>query len=303
MENDDVAKAAHRPTAVAFDVPRGACDCHAHVFCNPQQFSLSPERTYTPEPASVNELRALHEEIHVDRVVLVNSLIYGSSNACLVEALRQLGPRARGIAIIDDQTSDAQLDDLHRAGVRGIRVNLESFGVANPLIARRRFQAAVRRVAGRDWHVQVYSRVSVVQALHDDVMAAPMPVVFDHFAHASPTLGVSEAGFGVLLNLLRAGKGYVKISAAYRISADSPDYRDVTPLVKALVAANPERVLWGTDWPHPDSSQAPGRRAMDTAPPYPVDDARLFNQLPVWVPNERVRRTILVDNPRLLYGF
>lgn len=298
-----LATAAQPTTAVNFSVPLGACDCHTHVFCDPKRFPFWSGRTYTPETASVNELRALHRALQVDRVVLVNSLVYSSNNACMVDALWQLGPRARGIALIDDQTSNAQLDELDRKGVRGIRLNFESFGVPEPDIARQRFRAAVKQLAGRNWHIQIYSRLSVVQALHDDVMAAPMPIVFDHFAQASASLGVAQSGFDALLKLLRAGKAYVKISAAYRISTESPEYHDVTPLAKALIAANPERVLWGTDWPHPDSSQVAGRRATDIAPLYQIDDGCLFNQLPVWVPDPNVRRTILVENPEKLYGF
>ncbi len=128
-------------------------------------------------------------------------------------------------------------------------------------------------------------------------------MVFDHFAEARASLGTAQPGFNALLELIRAGKAYVKISGAYRISTQAPDYDDVTPLAKALVAANPQRILWGTDWPHPDSSQVPGRQATDIAPLYQIDDGRLFNRLPLWVPDPNVRRTILVENPAKLYGF
>lgn len=221
----------------------------------------------------------------------------------MVDALRQLGHRARGIALIDDHTSDAQLGALAAAGVRGIRLNFVDLGVPDPAIVRQRFQGAVKRLTGRDWHIQIYSGLSVVEALQEDVMAAPLPVVFDHFASARASLGVSQAGFDVLVKLIRSGKAYAKISAAYRVSDHAPEYPDVTPLAQALIAANHERVLWGTDWPHPDSSRVPGRQAFDIAPLLQIDDGRLFNQLPLWAPDENVRRTILVDNPARLYGF
>ena len=134
-------------------------------------------------------------------------------------------------------------------------------------------------------------------------MAAPLPVVFDHFVGACASLGVSQSSFAVLVKLIRSGKAYVKISAAYRISDHAPEYSDVTPLAQALIAANPQRILWGTDWPHPDSSRVPGRRASDIAPLLQIDDGRLFNQLPVWAPDENVRKAILVENPARLYGF
>jgi predicted TIM-barrel fold metal-dependent hydrolase len=288
---------------VGFKVPRGACDCHTHVFGDPQRFAFWSGRTYTPETATVTETRALHRALHVERIVIVNSLVYGTDNSCMVDALRQLGHRARGVALIDEHTSDAQLDDLAHAGVRGIRLNFVDLGVPDPAIVRQRFQAAVKRLAGRDWHIQIYSKLSVVEALQDEVMAAPLPVVFDHFAGAQACLGVSQPGFDVLMKLIRSGKAYVKISGAYRVSDRAPEYPDVTPLAQAMIAANPQRVLWGSDWPHPDSSRVPGRRAIDIAPLLQIDDGRLFNQLPVWARDEKVRGIILVENPARLYGF
>ena len=297
------AAAAQPGTPVSFKVPRGACDCHTHVFCDPRRFAFWSGRTYTPETAIVNETRALHRALHVQRIVLVNSLVYGSDNSCMVDALRQLGHRARGIALIDEHTSDAQLDALAHAGVRGIRLNFVDLSVPDPVIVRQRFQTAVKRLAGRGWHIQIYSNLSVVEALQEDVLAAPLPVVFDHFAGARASLGVSQPGFDVLVKLIRSGKAYVKISAAYRVSDRAPEYSDVMPLAQALIAANPKRILWGTDWPHPDSSRVPGRRPIDTAPLLQIDDGRLLNQLPVWAPNENARKTILVENPSTLYGF
>lgn len=297
------AAAAQPATPVSFKVPRGACDSHTHIFCDPQRFPFWSGRTYTPETATVNETRALHRALHLERIVLVNSLVYGTDNSCMIDALRQLGRRARGIALIDEHTSDAQLDAMAHAGVRGVRLNFVDLGVPDPGIVRQRFQTAVRRLAGRHWHIQIYSNLSVVEALQEDVLAAPLPVVFDHFAGARASLGVSQPGFDVLVKLIRSGKAYVKISAAYRVSDRAPEYSDVMPLAQALIAANRERVLWGTDWPHPDSSRVPGRRAIDMAPLLQIDDGRLFNQLPVWAPDENVRRTILVENPARLYGF
>jgi predicted TIM-barrel fold metal-dependent hydrolase len=298
-----LAAAAQPATSVSFKVPRGACDCHTHVFCDPHRFPFWSGRTYTPETATVNETRALHRALHVERIVLVNSLVYGTDNSCMIDALRQLGHRARGIALIDDHKSDTELDALAHIGVRGIRLNFVDLGVPDPALVRQRFQAAVKRLAGRDWHIQIYSNLSGVEALQDDVMAAPLPVVFDHFAGARASLGVSQPGFDVLVKLIRSGKAYAKISAAYRVSDRPPEYSDVTPFAQALIAANRQRVLWGTDWPHPDSSRVPGRRAIDIAPLLQVDDSRLFNQLLVWAPDENVRRTILVENPARLYGF
>ena len=297
------ATATQPATPVSFKVPTGACDCHTHIFGDPQRFAFWSGRPYTPETATVNETRALHRALHIERIVIVNSLVYGTDNSCMVDALRQLGHRARGIALIDDNTSDAQLDALAQTGVRGIRLNFVTLGVPEPSTVRQQFQTAVRQLRGRHWHIQIFAGLPVIVELRDEIMASPLPVVFDHFGGARASLGISQPGFDRLVNLIRSGKAYVKISAAYRSSDQPPDYSDVTPLAQALIAANPQRVLWGTDWPHPDSSRVPGRRAFDIAPLLQIDDGRLFNQLPVWAPDENVRKMILVENPARLYGF
>jgi predicted TIM-barrel fold metal-dependent hydrolase len=246
-------------------------------------------------------MRVLHRALHTDRVVVVNPSVYGTDNSCTLDAVKQLGSSARAIAVIDDQTTEAALDEMDRAGVRGIRINLETSGQGDPAVARQRFQAGVERIKGRKhWHIQVYARLSVIEGAVDLIEAAPIPVVFDHFGGAKAALGVAQPGFETLLKLLRSGKAYVKISGAYRSSTLAPDYPDVVPLAKALIAENPQRVLWGTDWPHP--SQVPGRR-MEVSPLLQIDDGRLFNQLAVWAPEAALRTTILVENPTKLYGF
>jgi predicted TIM-barrel fold metal-dependent hydrolase len=192
---------------------------------------------------------------------------------------------------------------MKAAGIRGIRVNLGTLGITDPTAARDRFRSALARAQPLDWHVQVYTQPSVIQALRDDVLASPVPVVFDHFGGARAADGIGQPVFEALVDLVRRGTSYVKISAPYRSSNDATDYRDVAPLAKALIAANPDRILWGTDWPHPDSASSAGRKPSDIAPFLPIDDARVLDQLAVWAPDARLRRTILVENPARLYGF
>ena len=297
------APAAQPSTPVNFDVPTNACDCHTHVFGDPQQFPFVPTRVYTPEPASVDEMRKLHRALRVDRVVVVQPSVYGTDNACTLDSLRRLGSRARGVAVIDDKTPESALDEMQRAGVRGIRVNLETAGVTDPAGARQRFEAAVGRVRPRRWHIQIFTRLPIIEALHDQFAASPVPVVFDHFGGAQASRGTAQAGFETLVALVRSGHAYVKISGAYRSSTRAPDYEDVVPLAKALIAANPRRILWGTDWPHPDSAVVPGRRNTDIAPLLQIDDGRVMNQLPAWTADAAVRKRILVENPTELYGF
>ena len=139
--------------------------------------------------------------------------------------------------------------------------------------------------------------------LSAEFAAAPVPLVFDHFGGAQAARGIDQPGFAALLALVSSGKAYVKISGAYRVSRLAPDYADAAPLARALIAANPERIVWGTDWPHPDAERLPGRAATDVTPFYPIDDGLLLNQLPLWAPDPAIRKLILVDNPARLYGF
>lgn len=295
------AKAAQPATPINFDVPDNACDCHTHIHGDPVQFPWSPHRVYTPELALPEEMAALHRALHIKRVVVVTPSVYGADNSATLYGMKARGNDARGVAVIDDKTSDAELDALHKAGCRGIRVNLATGGVNDPAVARKLFQAGVDRMAKIGWHVQVYTTLPIVIGIKDLVAASPVPVVFDHFAGAQAPLGVDQPGFGDVLALLRSGKIYVKISGAYRASKNAPDYPDAAPLARALIEANPERIVWGTDWPHPNSSS--GRPATELTPLWQIDDGALLNQLPVWAPDAAIRRKILVDNPARLYEF
>jgi predicted TIM-barrel fold metal-dependent hydrolase len=192
---------------------------------------------------------------------------------------------------------------LRRAGICGVRLNFETFGLTDPNATVERFQLASKQVAEHALHIQVNTRLSVVEALERHILGGSATVVFDHFAQAEPARGVDQPGFGALVRLLHSGRVYVKISAAYRISTHAPDYPDVAPLARELIAANSERILWGSDWPHPDAVRRPGRSATDVRPPLSVDDGRVLNQLAVWTPDATIRHRILVDNPARLYGF
>ena len=205
--------------------------------------------------------------------------------------------------MIDDKTSESELDSLGQAGIRGIRLNLATAGMTDPSIGKQRFQAAVERMKSRHWHVQMYTSLEMISAIKDLVAASPVPIVLDHFAGAEAALGVQQPGFADLLGLVRSGQVYVKISGAYRASKLSPDYPDVVPLAKALIEANPDRIIWGSDWPHPDSTTPPGQKPTDVTPLLQIDDGRLLNQLPVWAPDPGTRKKILVDNPARLYEF
>lgn len=288
----------------AAPAPKGACDCHTHIFGDPARFPFAAGRSYTPQPALPAEMLALHERLGMERVVIVTPSVYGTDNAATLWGMGELGPkRARGVAVIDERTSEEELDRMDKAGVRGIRLNLATAGIQDPAQGRERFRRAAERMRRRGWHIQIYAGLGVVGGIRELVMTSPVPVVFDHFGGAKAALGVEQAGFAALLEMVRSGKAYVKISGAYRASEQGPDYRDAAPLARALIGANADRIVWGTDWPHPDSPGPAGRKATDVSAPLPIDDARLLGQLPVWAPEAAVRRKILVDNPARLYGF
>ena len=259
-------------------------------------------------PASfIADSRACRAErarsLHIERVVIVTPSVYGTDNAATLAGMKARGAEARGVAVIDDKTPESELDTMHGAGVRGIRINLATGGVSDLALARSRLEAAIDRVKGRNWHVQIYADLKVIAALKEQFAASPVPLVFDHFAGAQAALGLGQPGFADVLDLVRSGRAYVKISGAYRASKAAPDYSDVVPLAKALIAANPDRIVWGTDWPHPNSVTPPGKKPTDVTPLLQIDDGRLLNLLPLWAPDAAIREKILVANPAWLYGF
>jgi predicted TIM-barrel fold metal-dependent hydrolase len=298
-----LATAAQPSTPVNFDVPAGACDCHTHIHGDPEKFPFFSGRVYTPEPASPEEMSALHKALHIERVVIVTPSIYGTDNSATLFGMKARGATARGVAVIDDKTPEGDLDAIGKAGIRGIRLNLATGGVSDPAVGRPRFQAAVERVKNRGWHIQLFTSLAMISAIKDLVAASPVPVVFDHFGGAQAALGPEQPGFSDLLELVKSGKAYVKISGAYRASKLGPDYADAAPLARALIAANSDRIVWGTDWPHPDSVTPPGKKPSDVTALFQIDDGRLLNQLPAWAPEPSTRKKILVDNPTQLYGF
>jgi predicted TIM-barrel fold metal-dependent hydrolase len=296
------AKGSQPSTKVKFEVPAGACDCHVHVFSDRSRYPFAGDRTYTPDTATVDELKSMLAALHLDRVIIVQASVYGTDNTCALDAIRELGPRARGVAVIDAKTTDAELDRMAKSGIRGLRLNLAQVGITDPAAALQAFQAAASRAKPRGWHVQFNTSLKVIEAIAPQLQASPVPVVFDHFGGARGSAGVDQPGFAALVSLVKSGKAYAKISgAADSVSTLAPDFPDALPLARALVAANPQRILWGSSWPHPGST--PGGKRTDLSPNKEVDDGLVLNLLPVWVPDAATRRAILVDNPARLYGF
>jgi predicted TIM-barrel fold metal-dependent hydrolase len=297
------APPAQPTTPVNFSVPASACDCHTHIHGDPAAFPLFSGRVYTPEIALPEDMAALHSALRLQRVVIVTPSIYGTDNSATLYGMKARGADARGVAVIDDKTPEHELDAMGQAGVCGVRLNLATSGISDPIVGRQRFIAAVTRVSARIWHIQINTNLTMIAAIRDLVATSPVPVVFDHFGGARAELGLHQPGFADLVELVQSGKAYVKISAAYRVSSAEPDYPDVVPLAKALIAANADRVLWGTDWPHPNPVPPPGGKPTDVTPLLQIDDGRVMNLLAVWAPAARTRRKILVENPARLYRF
>lgn len=283
-------------------MPAHACDCHTHVFGPNETYPFAADRVYTPGEASVEDLLSLHRHLQIERVVIVHPSPYGSDNACTLGALRALGDRARGVAVIDEAVTDSQLQTMHDAGVRGVRLNLETSGISDPAYAASQLSWTSQRVAKLGWHLQLYTHLGVIAALSDVIRTLGCPVVVDHFCGAKAALGTGQPHFDSLLELVKAGKVWVKLSAAQRISS-TPDGSDVANIAQAMIAANPDRMVWGSDWPHPGARPGKPRNKDEVEAFNPVNDGHALNRLAGWAADDVMLRKILVDNPARLYDF
>lgn len=298
------ASPASSPKSSAMQVPAGACDCHVHVF-EPAAFPYTLPRTYTPGEASVASLLALEKSLGVERIVLVQPSSYGTDNRCLLSALDRIGSqRARAIAVIDPASTDrAELERMHAKGVRGVRLNVEVKGEGNNEKVASLLKKTAELIAPLGWAIQLYADVGMVTALAEILAALPCPVILDHFAGLKAKNGLQQPGLAVVIGLLKSRYIYVKLSAPYRVASSGPDFADVTPFATALINAAPQRMIWGTDWPHTGSS---GQRNGDLSVIEPFrneDDLRTLGLLAQWAPDAAVRHAILVDNPARLFGF
>jgi predicted TIM-barrel fold metal-dependent hydrolase len=288
------------------NLPACACDCHTHVFLDPDAFALAPGRRYTPPAASIETLVDWHDQLGIGRVVVVQPSVYGDDNSSLLHALRKLGPaRARGVATLGAALTDTALDELGSAGVRGIRVNLEIDEERDIPRATADLQRVADRIASRGWHVQVYASLALLADCAQMLRALPVPVVLDHFAgwRSESLCPDDEArAWASVLDLVGAGQAWVKLSAAYRASPRGAADPAVEGVARRLIAANPARMLWGSDWPHPNP--APQAASNGVHAPFAVDRVDTLAHLRRWCDeDEALLRRILVENPAALYGF
>lgn len=275
-----------RPRTAA---PEGACDCHIHVY--DARYPATPGARLQPPDASAAQYRDIQARLGTQRAVLVTPSTYGADNRPMLAGLAALGAQARGVAVIDGSESDARLAALHEAGVRGIRLNL-SLGVLNTVA---QIAPLAARVAPLGWHVQLLMPPDTL-AQHADLLGAlPVPIVFDHLARIAPAQAGRHPAHALVLRLLASGRAWIKLSGGYIVSAQhSVEDPGLDALAQGYIAANPDQVVWGSDWPH-----ATARAGLQPMP----DDARQFDRLAHWAGNAGALRRILVHNPAALYGF
>src|SRR5215510_7295677 len=278
----------------------GACDCHVHIIGPQAKYPLVPYRAYTPPEASVAQLKALRTRIGISRNVIVQPSFYGFDNSCMLDAMAELGPSARGIAVVAPNTPMQTLRDLDAKGVRGVRVNLESAGNRDPKAAATFLQQYAKLVQPLNWHIQIYAAVSVIGQIAGQIADLKVPIVVDHFGQPAAADGFGQRGFGGMFDLVRARIIYVKLSAPYRVSK-LPDYSDTDWLGRTLVQGAPDRMLWASDWPH--TQTIPGHSVDEVTPFSRIDNATVLRRFASWCRDESVRKMILVDTPAKLYRF
>ena len=267
-----------------FEVPAGACDCHMHLFDT--RFPFADGALLTHGDAAADDYRALQRRLGLSRNVIVQPSSYGRDHRVLLAGLRKFGAAARGVAVVGPDVSEAELSELQAARVVGTRFNLVQHGATGEAM----LEAVAARVRPLGWHVQVHLHSADLLRWSDRLASLPVPVVIDHFArvHADPALSVQVQER--IDRLLATGRVWMKLSAPYIASGEVADGGDLGPFVRRLAQRRPDRLLWGTDWPHATEARKP-------------DDAQLMNLLPAWIPDARLRERVLVDNACQLYGF
>lgn len=268
--------------------PPGACDCHAHVFGPQSRYPFARNAAYiAPDSPTETYVRML-KTIGCERAVIVQPSVYGTDNSATVDALRSGLLTFRGVAVVRPNIADRELQSLHDAGVRGIRVNLSS---ATPGMTLEQAQRLAPRLKAMGWHIQFFLDLKTMPEACERLGTLDITIVIDHFGRVSAQEGPGGAAFKRLLSLVRREHCWAKLIGPYFLSSRRPLFPDVAPLAQALVAAAPDRVVWGTDWPHPSPHGAM------------PNDGDLADMLATWVPDDALRKRILVDNPERLYDF
>ena len=270
-------------------LPSGACDCHIHVY--DARFPAVPGAALHPPDASVTDYRSVQQRMGTQRAVLVTPSTYGADNRPMLAGLAQLGTQGRGVAVITGDERPDELDALHEQGVRGVRINL-SLGILHQASD---IDKLARRIAPLGWHLQLLMPLDQLAGQADRLRTLPVELVFDHFGRITPGLSGQHPGHALVLELLRAQRAWIKLSGGYLVSPTGhSEDPQLLVLARSFIDAAPDRVLWGSDWPHATASA--GRHPMP-------DDAAQIDALARWAGDARQLQHILVDNPQTLYGF
>ena len=269
-----------------FKLPPGATDAHCHVFGPAAKFPYAPGRRYTPEDAPKEMLRALHDHLGVSRAVIVQASCHGADNAAMLDCIASDPKRYRGVAIVNDSFTDKDYDTLDAGGVRGVRFNFVKHLGGAPDMAV--FDRVMDRIKGRGWHVVLHLDAPDIVPLSPMMRKLALPFVIDHMGRVPAKDGVDQPPLRALLELSRLENCWIKVCGAERISM--PPYAIAVPIAHALVEAAPDRVLWGTDFPHPNAT-------------HEADEADLVDLVPQYAPDQAAQKRLLVDNPARLYGF
>ncbi len=277
------------PSKPSYSPPAGAVDAHCHVFGPGDQFPFAPERKYTPCDAGKDKLFALRDYLGFERNVIVQATCHGADNRALVDALRASDEKARGVATVRDTVSADELSELHEAGVRGVRFNFVRRLVDPKPDAY--YHAIIDRIAPLGWHVVIYFEAADLEERWDFFTSLPTTVVVDHMGRPDVTLPVSGPEFGRFIRLMTEHENIIsKVTCPERLSKiGGPAYEDVVPFARTLVEQFPDRVLWGTDWPHPNMTS------------HMPDDGHLVDFIPQIAPTENLQQKLLVDNPMRIY--
>ena len=273
----------------AYKAPPGATDAHCHIFGPGDVYPYAPERSYTPPDAPLSRFKELQATLGLERAVLVNASCHGSDNTVILDAIAQSNGKYRGVANVDSDITDAELERLAEGGIRGIRFNFVKHLGGMPDMDE--FQQLVARAAHFDWHVVLHFDAADLLEFDDMLRTLPVPFIIDHMGRVPTKDGLNQEPFKRLLNAARMENCWVKICGAERISAMGPPFTDAVPFAHALLEQAPDRILWGTDWPHPNIKK------------HMPNDGDLVDLIPLFMPDPALQRKVLVDNPHRLYGF
>lgn len=272
-----------------FKMPPKSCDTHCHVFGPAHKFPYSADTTYIPPDAPREKLKELHDKLGVERVVIVQASCHGTDNSAMLDAIAHNKKNYRGVCMASDDYTDKDFEQLHEGGVRGIRFNFVQHLGGTPDIEN--MKKVVKRVKALGWHLVIHVDAQDLITFEDLFASFDLPKVIDHMGRVPTSGGIRQKPFQILLDFMKRDDFWVKVCGSERISAGGPPFYDAVPYAMALIDVAPDRILWGTDWPHPNISK------------HMPNDGDLVDLVPLFARDKTLQKKVLVDNPQRLYGF